>query len=48
MTAGSASKRGAGLASLGSIIDGLPAEDRLAMVNEPGLLAALNSFLFGE
>jgi len=48
MTAGSASERSAGLASLMSMLDGPPEEERLVAANEPGLLAALNSFLSGS
>ena len=50
MTAGSASERGAGLDGLRSTLGdaGLPEESHLAIVREPGLLAALNPFLSGD
>jgi hypothetical protein len=50
MTAGSGSERGAGLDGLSIIVSdaGLPVESRLAILREPGLLAALNSFLVGD
>ena len=48
MTTGSTSERGAGLDGLLSILPGLPKESKLAIAREPGLLAALNSFLVGD
>ena len=49
MTAGSASKRGAGLGSLKITLDDLSEEQPLLeVVREPGLLAALNRFLSGD
>jgi len=48
MTTGSVSERSAGLASLRCIINGLPEEVGLEVVNEPGLLTAVNAFLSGS
>jgi len=48
MTARSASERGAGLDGMMSILDDLSEEQLLAVVREPGLLAALNLFLSGD
>ena len=47
LTTGSVPERATELASLEIIVEGLTEEERLEVVSEPGLLAALNSFLSG-